>query len=267
MVRSLLKRGLSVVAVTRNSSALRELQRNVACVEMDIAGPPLKCYERMGSPDVLIHLAWDGLPNYMSLHHFETELIRQYSFLKSMIENGLTSLVVAGTCFEYGMQSGELSESSVTNPTNPYGYAKDALRQQLEYLKMKKTFQLSWARLFYVYGEDQPGRSLYPLLRNAVLQGDETFHMSAGDQIRDYLPVEDVANQLVQLAAMRADTGPINVCSGKPTSVRSLVERWLKQNNWDIELKLGYYPYPDYEPMEFWGNPEQIQFIMKRKGA
>ena len=75
------------------------------------------------------------------------------------------------------------------------------------------------------------------------------------------LPVEDVAGQIVQLAMAQRDSGAINICSGKPISVRRLVEKWLAENNWKIELNLGYYPYPDYEPMAFWGESSRVNRI------
>ena len=81
---------------------------------------------------MLIHLAWGGLPNYRSLHHVETELPAQYRFLRGLVEAGLQSLVVAGTCFEYGMQSGPLDEEQPTRPETPYGFAKDTLRRELQ---------------------------------------------------------------------------------------------------------------------------------------
>ncbi|MEE8617691.1 MAG: hypothetical protein V3S86_00280 [Nitrosomonadaceae bacterium] len=52
-----------------------------------------------------------------------------------------------------------------------------------------------------------------------------------------------------------------NIYSGEPVSVRKLVERWLHENNWKIELNLGHYPYPDYEPMAFWGDSSRIDSI------
>ena len=253
VLTNLLEHGVEIVAVTRDATRLTGLSATVRIVEMDIALPSTDCFELLGRPDVLIHLAWDGLPNYKSLHHFETELPRQYQFLKCMVESGLPSLLVTGTCFEYGMQSGALSATMLTKPTNPYGFAKDTLRQQLEYLQTIKPFNLTWGRLFYMYGEGQPGTSLYPKLKEAVLRGDKVFNMSGGEQLRDYLPVEEVAGQIVALALAKRDIGPVNICSGKPISVRSLVEQWLKDNGWEIELNLGYYPYPDYEPMAFWG--------------
>lgn len=256
---------VEVVAVTRDAARLGELSDAVSIVEMDIACPSSDNFEQMGRPDVLIHLAWDGLPNYKSLHHFEAELPRQYHFLKSMIEGGLSSLLVTGTCFEYGMQTGALSANMPTNPTNPYGYAKNALWKQLGFLKSVKPFNLTWARLFYMYGEGQPGTSLYPKLKEAVSRGDKIFNMSGGEQVRDYLPVEEVARQIARLARAQKDIGAINICSGNPVSVRRLVEQWLHENNWKIDLNLGYYPYPDYEPIAFWGVREHFDEGMERE--
>ena len=87
--------------------------------------------------------------------------------------------------------------------------------------------------------------------------------MSEGEQLRDFLPIEKVSQHLINLAILNKNIGIVNVCSGKPISVRSLVEYWLKENSWSIELGLGYYPYPDYEPMEFWGDANKINFIFK----
>lgn len=244
----------SVVALARDAKKLKDFANFIEVVEMDISHPTLGCYELLGRPDVLIHLAWNGLPNYHSLHHFESELPDQYQFLKGLIQDGLGSLIVTGTCFEYGMQSGPLAADLPTMPTNAYGYAKDALRKQLEYLKLSLPFNLTWARLFYIYGDGQAKTSLYPMLKEAVRRGDKVFRMSGGEQLRDYLHVTKIAMQIVNLAMENSQSGLINICSGQPVSVRQLVEQWLTENNWKIKLELGHYPYPDYEPMAFWGS-------------
>lgn len=254
-----------IIAVTRSGALPAKLSRGIKIVKMDVSRSTPNCFEELGCPEVLIHLAWDGLPNYKSLHHFETELPKQYQFLKSMVESGLSSLLVTGTCFEYGMRSGSLSEEMLANPNNPYGYAKNALRQQLEFLKMVTPFNLVWARLFYMYGPGQSSTSLYSQLKEAVVRGDKVFNMSGGEQLRDYLPVEKISHQIVQLAMMQKDIGVINICSGEPISVRKLVERWLQENCWKIELNLGHYPYPDYEPMEFWGDSSRFDSINKQE--
>ena len=255
-------RSVDSIAVVRPSTTKPPGHSRCNVVQFDIHKAPSNAFELMGRPDVLIHLAWSGLPNYKSLHHFEKELPAQYRFFKSLIESGLQTLVVAGTCFEYGMQSGLLSESIPARPSNPYGFAKDALRCQLEYLKAAHPFQLAWARLFYLYGEGQPGSSLLPQLRRVAEGGDQLFNMSGGEQLRDYLPVTEAARHLVSLALAEKDIGVVNVCSGGPISVRKLVEGWIKENGWSIKLNFGHYPYPDYEPMAFWGDLQKLSYLI-----
>ncbi len=235
---------------------------NGGWVQMDITKPPSNVFEILGRPDVLIHLAWQGLPNYRSLHHFESELPRHYAILKQLIQQGLKSLVVTGTCFEYGMQSGALSEELETRPSNPYGFAKDALRKKLQFLQAFHPFSLTWARLFYMYGEGQPASSIYPQLKKAVDEGLTEFNMSGGEQLRDYLPVKEVAEKLVLLALKKKNIGTINVCSGKPMSVRKLVEKWIQEGHYSIQPKLGFYPYPEYEPMAFWGDRSRFDHFI-----
>ena len=257
IINELKIQGVEIVALALPDSTDLPIIENGKWIFFDISRPPISAYEVMGKPDILIHLAWQGLPNYGSLHHFETELPIQYSFLKQLILQGLNSVVITGTCFEYGMQYGPLSEMSETKPNNPYGFAKDSLRKQLCFLQLIKPFNLTWARLFYMFGEGQSESSLLPQLKKAVSLGLSEFKMSGGEQLRDFLPVSEVAHQIVLLALTQQNIGPINICSGKPQSVRNIVEGWIQENQWKIELNLGYYPYPDYESMAFWGGPHQ----------
>ena len=261
VLNALLEHKVEVYAITRDTKKLAHLDKSIRVLTLDIKDCNDNVFEKIGAPDTLIHLAWDGLPNYKSLSHFETELPKQYTFLKSLIDGGLNSLFVAGTCFEYGMQSGALSADMETKPSNPYGYAKDALRKQLEFLKAINSFNLTWARLFYIYGENQASTSLYSKLVEAVKRGDKVFNMSGGEQLRDYLPVQEVARQIVKLAVAKHSYGLVNICSGIPISVRDQVEKWLHENNWEIQLNLGYYPYPDYEAMAFWGEKKHLDLI------
>ena len=259
VLNELARHDVETIAISRHATP------GAGGVQLDIRAASDDAFERIGRPDALIHLAWGGLPNYRSLHHFEQELPAQYRFLSNLIAAGLNNLVVVGTCFEYGMQSGPLSEELPARPDNPYGYAKDSLRRQLEYLRAARPFNLTWARLFYLHGEGQAASSLLPLLRQAVARGDSVFNMSGGEQLRDYLPVSEVARCLVALALKRADHGVVNLCSGRPISVRRLVEGWIAENNWSIELNLGHYPYPDYEPMAFWGDRRKLDTLLETR--
>ena len=101
VVKSLLKRGADVTVATRNPAQLQDIERAVKAVMFDMSAIGKDIYDQLGRPEILVHLAWNGLPNYKSLHHFETELPRQYGFLKQMIEAGLPALLVIGSSFEF----------------------------------------------------------------------------------------------------------------------------------------------------------------------
>jgi nucleoside-diphosphate-sugar epimerase len=255
VVAALAAAGAEVIVVGRSVEGPK-------AVRLDIHDAPLDAFARMGSPDAVIHLAWAGLPNYKSLHHFESELPAQYRFLSGLVRSGLKRLVVTGTCFEYGMQPGALSEDMPATPGNPYGFAKDSLRRQLQYLQATLPFELVWARLFYMYGEGQAANSLLPQLQAALARGEPSFNMSGGEQLRDYLPVSEVARILTVLAHTGRNVGVVNVCSGKPVSVRSFVESWLAERGATIALNRGHYPYPDYEPMAFWGDGTKLGSVL-----
>jgi dTDP-6-deoxy-L-talose 4-dehydrogenase (NAD+) len=236
-------------------------------VEMDLARPPRDAFERLGEPDVLVHLAWDGLPNYTSARHLEEELPAQRAFLGQLLEAGLAGLTVTGTCFEYGMQPGALGEDAPAAPVTAYGRAKDELRRWLEDEHARRPFRLTWARLFYLHGEGQAPGSLLPQLHAAITRGDPVFNLSGGEQLRDYLPVEEAAGYLVGLARNRLDNGTVNVCSGRPISVRELVEGEVRRRGSMIELNFGHYPYPEHEPMAFWGDRTRLDRILEASRA
>ena len=263
VVAELNRRGIDTTLVCRHSTVVPARWDTRHVVRLDIAEAGPGVFAEMREPDVLLHLAWGGLPHYQSLHHFEVELPTQYAFLKRALSGGLRHLVVAGTCLEYGRQaSGELSEESEAHPETPYAFAKDALRRQLEYLRQSAPFELTWARLFYMFGEGQPPTSLWPQLTRAVTRGEREFPMSGGEQIRDYLPVEEVASHLVSLALQQRNHGVVNVCSGDPVTVRALVEGWIAEHGWSITPDYGRYPYPDYEPMAFWGDARRLRQLL-----
>jgi len=267
VVPALLNQRYEVIAVARDPKKMRSMAWNheVRPIACDIHDPDLDTEKLLGIPDVLIHLAWPGLPNYHSLYHFEETLPADYRFIRKMVISGVKHVIVTGTCFEYGMQSGMLDEDMQTAPDNPYGLAKDTLRKFLQSLQKTNPFTLQWLRLFYLYGPGQNPNSLLAQLDSAINREDTVFNMSGGEQLRDYLPVEEVARRIALLTRHSEYNGIFNCCSGQPISVRRLVEEHLIRRKVQIKLNLGYYPYPDYEPMAFWGDSRRLESIIERK--
>lgn len=218
-------------------------------------------YSFFGEPDAIIHLAWEGLPNYKAPFHVQENLPRHLTFLENLVNNGLKDLLVTGTCFEYGMKEGCLLEDMETEPANPYALAKDQLRRALEKLAVEKQIHFKWVRLFYMYGKGQGANSLFSQLDKALVNKEPVFNMSGGEQERDFLPVEEVAKNIVAIALQNKVEGIINCCSGRPVAVKDLVQEYLAANNKTIKLNLGYYTYTDYEPMKFWGDNSKLKSI------
>lgn len=260
----LIEKRYNVVAVSRDERKAgrmpwRELVEYISC---DIKNPGF-IYENAGCPDILIHLAWSGLPHYQDLFHYEENLPVSFHFIRYMIGCGVKHILVAGTCLEYGMQSGMLSENTRTDPVTAYGIAKDTLRKLLQLYQKEHPFNLQWVRLFYTYGPGQSKNSLIAQLDIAVKKGETVFNMSGGEQLRDYLPIEEVARRIVLIAGNPGFSGIINCCSGYPISIRRLVEEYVDQCKYDVQLNLNYYSYPTYEPMAFWGDAEKINSLLK----
>lgn len=257
VIPELLKRNISVIATSTSLQKAQEAEwfSRVKFIEHDIHAEPIEnLFLKFDSPDVLIHLAWGNLSNFKDPSHIEEILPKHEAFLKSLIRNGLKDLSVIGTCLEYGMVEGELHEEMDSAPTIAYPIAKDKLRKTLEELKQQFSSSLKWVRLFYMYGKGQSPKSILSQLDKALENHEPVFNMSKGEQERDYLPVNLIAENIVIFALQQKIDGIINCCSNEPISIKQLVSDHLKKVNKTIELNLGYYPYTDYEPFKFWGN-------------
>jgi len=260
VVNELLAHGHSVVAIARDIKRAREMPwfDRVEFIQCDLHADFKPLLQPECLPDAIVHLAWGGLPNYRDFFHISKNLPADLAFLEAAVKSGVPHLLVAGTCLEYGMQYGPLTEEMETNPTTPYGFAKDALRKALQLLQKERSFTFQWMRLFYMYGEGQNRNSLLAQLDRAIDEGQAIFNMSAGDQLRDYLSIQEVAENFVLALESPKLEGVINCCSGKPISVFDLVKQRCHTKSSDINLNRGCYPYPDYEPMAFWGVPSKL---------
>ncbi len=263
VVELLLLQGYSVITTSRSAYPINSWNGKTKHIPFDIESPTEEnLFELFQKPDLVIHLAWSDLTDYFAESHITKQLPSHMAFLKNLIQHGATNLTVAGTCLEYGLQNGHLNENTPTIPVTLYGQAKVALHLFLQITQKRYSFNLKWLRYFYMYGERQNQKSIIPLLDVAIERGDAQFNMSGGEQLRDYLSVDQVAQCTILLAMNRSVEGAVNVCSGIPISIRELVEKRIEEKQSDILLNLGYYPYTSYEPMQFWGDNSIMNRIL-----
>jgi dTDP-6-deoxy-L-talose 4-dehydrogenase (NAD+) len=79
--------------------------------------------------------------------------------------------------------------------------------------------------------------------------------------LRDYLPIQKVAESFALVLDNPQCDGVINCCSGTPISVFDIVGQRCQAKASNIELNRGHYPYPDYEPLAFWGVPSKLDAL------
>lgn len=215
---------------------------------------------RAWQPHVCIHLAWYAEPGKY-LHSRENIVCLQGSLqlLEELYAQGCNHFIGAGTCAEYKMKPGLLSEDDRTEPESLYAAAKLSFKVLGEQLAMQSGRQFSWGRIFHLYGPYEDPRRLVPaaILR---LQNGEPFETSPGEQIRDFLHVKDVAGAFLTIMEKGAP-GTFNICSSEAVSVRVLLDTIAVLMDQSALISYGALPYRDWEPMHIRGNNTRLKSL------
>lgn len=203
-------------------------------------------------PDVLLHLAWRNGFNHKDISHLD-DLPRHYAFIRSALESGVGRIAVMGSMHEVGYFEGEISESTICNPTTPYGVAKNALRQLTEELCRQYGASLQWLRGYYLVSNDGRGSSIFAKLIQAERAGKEKFPFTSGKSKYDFLSYGEFCEQVVEVISQEETLGIINICSGTPVSLGEYIESFIRENNLRIKLDYGKYPDRPYDSPVVWG--------------
>tara|TARA_A100001035_G_C27703584_1_gene463716 strand:- start:172 stop:993 length:822 start_codon:yes stop_codon:yes gene_type:complete len=211
------------------------------------------------NPHKIIFLSWPGLPNYDSDLHIKENLPAMVDFFEILFKRNIERVVIVGTCYEYGNESGMLSEDLEVYPLNNYAIAKNLLRKSIQKLSEKSKTSWAWTRLFYPYGEGQNENSLIPSLLSAIKNQEEIFEIGSPYQKRDFIHVLEVVKYLLFLVNNNDCVGIFNIGSGKPTSVFEIVQKIILEKK--SKIKIVYNPYKNRknESQEFWANMTKLK--------
>ena len=228
VTRSLAQGGHSVCAVVRPEGSTERLEK---CISHDRLARVDLCDARAVRelvsdvrPECTIHLAWYATPGeyWTALQNLDC-VSMTLSLAQSLAQAGCRRLVGVGSCAEYDWDYGFLSESRTPlRPKTLYGVCKNATRKLLEKLCERTAISFAWTRLFYLYGPAEEPSRLVPSVTLALLRG-EVARCTEGRQFRDFLHVEDVAKAICAVAESDCQ-GALNIGSGEPVSVRTIVE-------------------------------------------
>lgn len=118
----------------------------------------------------------------------------------------------------------KLNFQSPLNPQNMYGRSKLLGEQVLRSHVSQKTTSLSIVRLFSLIGEDMQPHFLYPNLIRRALNNDYS-PLPGFDNVRDFMDVQVVCQELVRLAQSQTFPREVLICSGQEKTVGQLAQQ------------------------------------------
>ncbi|MEK6299784.1 MAG: NAD(P)-dependent oxidoreductase [Acidobacteriota bacterium] len=199
-------------------------------------------------PTHLLHFAWYTVPGYYwtSLENLRW-VQASLDLLQAFAVHGGQRVVIAGTCAEYDWKYGYCSEQRTPlSPATLYGACKHSLQIMLEAFATQARLSAGWGRIFFVYGPyEHPYRFVSSVI-NALCQS-KPARCSHGNQMRDFLHVEDVADAFVALLESVV-SGPVNIASGCPVALKDIAYRIAKKLNRADLIQLGAIASPADEP-------------------
>ena len=150
--------------------------------------------------------------------------------LQAAREHGAERVVVSSSSSVYGDQATHLmTEDLPPNPLSPYGLHKLMGEQYADLFAALFGMQVVSLRYFNVYGPRQSAEGAYALVIPHFLrlrdEGKPLTVYGDGEQTRDYVHVDDVAQANLQAASAELPAGralALNVGSGEETSVNAI---------------------------------------------
>ncbi len=260
VVQKLLELGSEVYVSDFNFEGLDE---RAIRVTTPIFGDEENLFEKLGKPDVCIHMAWrNGFVHNADSHI--VDLPQHYEFIKNMLDGGLKQIIVMGSMHEVGYWEGAIEETTPCNPKSLYGIAKNALRQAVFSMPVEEDVCLQWVRAYYILGDDLKNNSIFSRIIKMEQEGAETFPFTSGKNKFDFISVDMLAEQIAKTALQREIDGVINCCTGNPVSLADKVEEFIAENHFKIRPEYGAFPDRPYDSPGVWGDPTKINEIIKQ---
>jgi nucleoside-diphosphate-sugar epimerase len=159
-----------------------------------------------------------------------------------------TRVVYLSSGETYGAQDVPFVEDTPLLGTSPYALAKIEGERALTAACASRSISLSILRPSVVYGPGQRGPMFVPSLVHALTH-NERFAMTAGEQTRDLIHVDDVAAAIV--AALAGPPGTYNVSTGTEITMRALALELATLTSTTHLLDIGALPYRPNEQMRY----------------
>lgn len=210
-------------------------------------------------PTHLLHLAWYAVPGKYTISPENLRWCQaSLELLRAFAENGGQRAVLAGSCFEYDLSYGYCSEElTPTRPATLYGVCKSGTEQVVRGFSRELGLSSAWGRIFYLYGPEEAPARLVPSVILSLLRG-ERARCTHGRQLRDFLHVQDVAEAFIALLNS-AVAGAVNIGSGEPVTIRSLVGQIARRLEAEDRVDFGAIESAPSDPPAVIANAQKLR--------
>lgn len=257
VVKALLDKGAEVVGTDFKTDKIDE-RATIRSGDLFNIDDPFNYFD---NPDVLLHMAWrDGFVHNSENHI--NDLPKHNAFLSKMIESGVKQVAVMGSMHEVGFFEGSINESTSCNPQNLYGISKNALRRIVELKCRERECIFQWLRGFYIVGNTPDGSSIFSKIVQAVEQGKTEFPFTMGLNQFDFLDYKEFCEYIAATVSQNKVNGVIEICKGYPERLADRVERFIKENGYQISLQYGTFPDRPYDSKAVWGDRKKMEKII-----
>lgn len=177
--------------------------------------------------DVVFHLAAYGVaPSDRDPRQtFDVNIAGTDAVVYAAVETGAKAVIYLGSCSEYrDLVPGQfVEEDAPIGPDLLYGGSKAVAGLWGQTLAARLGVSFQWLRLFNVFGPGEAASRLIPALI-ARLRAQERVALSPGEQVRDFLYIDDAVTGILLAAeaSMEGRLGPFNLCSGQPIKVKEI---------------------------------------------
>ncbi len=192
----------------------------------------------------------------------ENNFIGTLNLIKFVKNRKIKTFINIGSSDEYGNSKAPQNERQIENPLTYYSLSKNITNNFLKMINLKNKFPIIILRFFLVYGPTQNNQRLVPFVINSCLK-NKKFYLTSGYQKRDFLFIDDAVESIFLAINNKKAIGKIiNVSSGNPVSVRSIVNLILKkiQKGEPIFNSINSLK---YENKSLYGNISRAKSILK----
>jgi CDP-4-dehydro-6-deoxyglucose reductase, E1 len=263
LVKRLITEGARVTAFTRHTSDRRRLRS--VLTEIDVREVDIRTFGAVSGeidkvrPEIVFHLSAEGVTEPFLPHNLalRANLDGTVNVVRAAVHAGAQRIIHTGTSHEYG----DRASDGMLDPISPYAASKAAAWAFCRMYYRTEGWPIVTLRLFQVFGPGQES-TLVPSAIEAGLNG-HIFPTTPGEQIRDWVYVEDVVDAYLHAAVVEGIEGEtFDIGTGNGTRVRDVVEEIFRHFA-DGHPNIGALP---YRPGEVWSQVAKIDHARSKLG-